>query len=83
MLSEKDSEYVLQSYDRRKKQVEKVLNLIGYRDPLVISKIKDTKGNTSKIKDYEALVLTKETLEGGILVNEARKENILKELKII
>jgi cytidyltransferase-like protein len=75
--------FKIQNFQIRKKTLEKFLRQKRFLDRAEIIEIDDLYGPAIKRNDIEALIVTRETLKRGRLVNKKRKELGLKLLKII
>jgi cytidyltransferase-like protein len=73
----------IQNYQERKKALEEFLAQNNLLDQAEIVKIDDVYGPATKGNEIEALVVTRETMEGGRLVNRKRNELGLKPLKLV
>ena len=79
MISKKSNKLLLSSYDIRKKKVINFLETMLFKKDIEIYEINSTEGGSAD-KYIEALILTKETLKGGEIVNKHREKNGLKPL---
>ena len=69
-------------YEERKKYLEKVLEEKGWMEKAFISPLNDFYGD-APYKNFDAIVVSPETEKRAKEINEIRKRNGLKELKII
>jgi len=79
----KNKESRIMNYEERKKELESFLRKKQLLNRAEIVKIDDIYGPAIKDSEIEALIVTRETLKGGRLVNKKRKELGLKPLRII
>ena len=85
MIKHKGKECVLQNVEYRSEMISNIINLNGKSNSTEISiiTIYDPISFAGIDQDLEVLVLTNETLKGGELVNNTRKQNKLKEVELI
>ena len=69
-------------FEIRKNQIEKFLNNFENKPRIIIKKIFDFYGLTLEM-DFDAIVVSDETLENAIEINEKRIQNNKKPMKII
>lgn len=82
LLKNKKYAQVMQTYEKRKKNVEDFLNYLFPLLTVQCEMIKDVYGPTATMPEIEALVVSKETSSGGTAINTMRKEKGFHELKI-
>lgn len=74
---------VMESLDIRMKNIRKFMTLISNdKVEYDIVELNDVFGPTITDKNIDGLVISSETLKGGELINEKRKENNFSELKL-
>lgn len=78
-----NSKIQIQKFQIRKKQLEKFLKEEKLFNRAKIIQIGDVYGNAGDLRELEAIAVTKDSLPGAQLINKKRKENGLKELKIV
>lgn len=80
----KSHSLTIQSYDDRHKMVKKFIKkyLIHDRDVDIIS-FSEFTGGADKIKEIDAIVVSKETFPNALKINELRKKNHLKPMIIV
>lgn len=86
MLKKKEdlnNAFLLQPFEFRKRQVINTIRTIGFKNEIIIKKIEDTLGGTGTDEELDALVVTEETLNGGLLVNTVRRNNKIKEVDLL
>lgn len=83
MISKKSLPFLLDPYNLRARKVKEFLNELKVNFEFQLYTINDTKGNSSSSIQFEVLILTKETLKGGLIVNEGRKEAGLLPLEFV
>ncbi|QPG75979.1 hypothetical protein FOA43_003365 [Brettanomyces nanus] len=82
LVNKKYAEY-MESYDQRASIVGRFVKLIDFNQRTDFYQINDVCGPTGHINEIDALVVSFETASGGDYVNNLRKEEGLKQLKII
>jgi cytidyltransferase-like protein len=71
------------SYDERKKELKAYLSQQGHAGRTEIIMLKDPSGSTISDADFDALIVSQETMKTAKKINIDRKEKGLKSLKII
>lgn len=81
----KDKQYAeyMQSFQKRKSEVQDFLNLIKPGLQLNIQEINDICGPTAQIENINALVLSEESRKGGDYVNNVRQEKGWSPLELV
>ncbi|CCF57641.1 hypothetical protein KAFR_0C06450 [Kazachstania africana CBS 2517] len=72
----------LQSFEKRRASVIHFVNAFKPELRVEIIPLRDICGPTGTVPEIEALVVSRETIQGGELVNKTRKEKGMKELEI-
>ncbi|KAL1405290.1 hypothetical protein Q8F55_008917 [Vanrija albida] len=84
LLASKSNAHLVQSLDQRIANVAAFLNRTGPGDTLVeVEEIKDALGPTRWDPTIKALVVSRETLNGGADINKVRKADNLEELTVL
>lgn len=84
LLASKSNAHLVQSLEQRIASVAAFLNRTGPGDTLVeVEEIKDALGPTAWDPTIKALVVSRETLDGGAHINKVRKADNLDELTVL
>ncbi|CDO95464.1 unnamed protein product [Kluyveromyces dobzhanskii CBS 2104] len=83
LLANKKHKALLEPFNVRSKNVEGFIKLLKPMLKLEIIAIRDVCGPTGSVPDIQALVVSRETMSGGNIVNRTRVERGLSELDIV
>ena len=83
MLKHKSQFECIQPLSVRKTYITKFLNKIGCEAKVEFSLLKDPVGPAGTTIAHECLIISEETILGGIVVNETRMKNKLQPIKLI
>ncbi|EIW69660.1 hypothetical protein TREMEDRAFT_19339, partial [Tremella mesenterica DSM 1558] len=82
LLVNKSNAALVESLEVRTRNVEDFLRRCGAKIPIRAKEINDPLGPTAWDEDIQALVVSRETVAGGEMVNTKRRENGLGELEL-
>ncbi|CUS22526.1 LAQU0S05e07360g1_1 [Lachancea quebecensis] len=82
LLQKKQFRDQLESYETRSENVRLFLAMIKPSLEVEIVALRDICGPTGAVPEIESLIVSRETVSGGQIVNNARKSKGLKELKV-
>lgn len=82
LLINKKYKDIVQDFDTRKENVVNFLNTFKPRLSIEIIPLKDVCGPTGTVPEIECLVVSRETVKGGEIVNRTRKERGMSQLEL-
>ncbi|MFO8019224.1 MAG: pantetheine-phosphate adenylyltransferase [Promethearchaeia archaeon] len=83
LLKDKEYKENLESYDVRKNHLVQFLKRHSALEQAEVCELNDPFGPPAREPDYEGLVVSQETYEGGLKINELRQEKGLEPLVLI
>lgn len=83
MLKKKKHASKIESYETRKRNLEKFISNVADKNRVKIIELNDPYGPPIKEPEYEGLIVSQETYQSALRLNESRQSNNLKPLIII